>query len=820
MYRQEIIPEERPIEFKQISHSDFEGYHFDDENVTEIISNEDGYISDFLLDNIKLNYKDTTIINASVGQGKTTAIINFVKEYYARRHLGYVVILVSPFKSLIDQYNKALVDIGIPADDTFDYRSLDNEIKAEGEPHHRPVQLFTFNFIMGNPGESYLKQNPNKVDYIDDLLDHYKEEDKKVVLIFDEIHDAVHNFKQELVFNLLRWRKVTHKIIVASATYNEASKVIMKYFAEMTDKKIKILEAPRVQYEDRLNELSILYYDFPYYDVEHPAIKEIFDIEIGKAKLVNVLTYSKSLSEKLINSEIGKKIKSEYGEINLCTADTESIFKEDVCNIGTNFKTGISITEENTAYYIFLPQKKSYEVTPNPLGIFNEGINSIIQALARPRKKARIYVVMPYPTKKIEKHLYTEIQRKYEPLDNEDININSQNKLLKIVYDNKHRKLKEEIDYLESDNVLIKTLFPSFDQFKILQGEKYMRLYYHKFGKNLSNYFYWAAKHNQFVNCKWKYSYKIDLNIDESNMLKSIYNYAVNSFEINNPNSIFNLISPYEQYQRLRNSIFSNHVILLDKDGKVKAGKEGVIKPYKNIQFEKTIIKFIQQNNYRLPYLEDYLGFNYKNYIEDLISTEKGFSELEPHKQEAIILYQKYKEDNYYITTEEYIANAMYYSRENGLMRTDITNNERELIQLYSKLYNFKDKLLQKYLTSKYDDKVILPKDSDFNFEEADFLEIKSILEQLKSKDDTLKKVFNFMQNGITHKKVYSLLKKLYFEVTTTKEKVTRKNITIINNEIEVPKGKINLTYRNMDYINYLNNYENQILQEYEDTKK
>ena len=49
----------------------------------------------------------------------------------------------------------------------------------------------TFNFIMANAGEYYLKQNYNKTNYINKLLAFYKENNKKVILIFDEIHDAV-----------------------------------------------------------------------------------------------------------------------------------------------------------------------------------------------------------------------------------------------------------------------------------------------------------------------------------------------------------------------------------------------------------------------------------------------------------------------------------------------------------------------------------------------------------------------------------------------------------------------------------------------------
>ena len=75
-------------------------------------------------------------------------------------------------------------------------------------------------------------------------------------------------------------------------------------------------------------------------------------------------------------------------------------------------------------------------------------------------------------------------------------------------------------EYLESDNVLIRTAFPTYDQFKLNQGEQYFRTYYDIFGKNLSNYFYWASKNNQFINCRWKYIYMMDLVIEVEKTVK------------------------------------------------------------------------------------------------------------------------------------------------------------------------------------------------------------------------------------------------------------------------------------------------------------
>ena len=247
---------------------------------------------------------------------------------------------------------------------------------------------------------------------------------------------------------------------------------------------------------------------------------KFFDIEIGKANKVNILTYSKNLTDKIVKSPVGQNIRKSYGSINECTGDTNNVFDDKKCNIGTNFKTGISINEEDTAYYIFLPQKKSYEASPRTLGIFTEGINTVIQALARPRKNSRIYVIMPYPTKQIENHTYPDNLGNKEPLPNEAININKQDKLLQNFYNKTYSKLKDEIEYLESDNVLIRTAFPTYDQFKLNQGEQYFRTYYDIFGKNLSNYFYWASKNNQFINCRWKYVYMMDLVIEVEKTVK------------------------------------------------------------------------------------------------------------------------------------------------------------------------------------------------------------------------------------------------------------------------------------------------------------
>lgn len=65
-----------PIEYKELNNADFEECVFDgDKTIIQIDNN--GFISESLSELVDLNLKDTSVINASVGQGKTTAIIKF-----------------------------------------------------------------------------------------------------------------------------------------------------------------------------------------------------------------------------------------------------------------------------------------------------------------------------------------------------------------------------------------------------------------------------------------------------------------------------------------------------------------------------------------------------------------------------------------------------------------------------------------------------------------------------------------------------------------------------------------------------------------------
>lgn len=308
--------EELPkIEYKQIRKEDFKEYFVED--VVEVKTDEKGYIKDFLVKNIDLTKSDTTIINCSIGQGKTSSILEITKKIVSDDTL--IPIIIAPYKSLIDEYYSKLENIkGIKI---FDYRETEGKRKEDLIKDFKisDVYLFTFNLLLKNPGEHYLKVNDTKSELINLIINYCEVYNKKVVLIFDEIHDAIHNFKEELIFNLLKWKSITFKNIVSSATYNEASKVVIKYLSELTNYKISIFESVRVQNEENLSSLNLVVYDRKDFDIENYELKRIIKQEIGKATKINILTYSKKLAHNISSSSITKEIEEVYGKVNLCT---------------------------------------------------------------------------------------------------------------------------------------------------------------------------------------------------------------------------------------------------------------------------------------------------------------------------------------------------------------------------------------------------------------------------------------------------------------------------------------------------------------------
>ncbi|WP_378185888.1 DEAD/DEAH box helicase family protein [Aquimarina sp. W85] len=546
--------ENYPIEFKEINPEDFSsiinpdtpqakrtGFEVENNREKIIISpdKETGFINVVLQDKILLQHKNTVVINAAVGQGKSYAIIQTIRRYYNKmleEKQKYLIVVASPFVSLVKQYcNDIHKDAGIPEDQIYNY---DNLGRNPSIPYiGKFVQVVTVNTLLGNPGEDGFKNSEVKRKYLNELIDHCKKTDTKVIFIYDEIHDSYQNFKQEYIFNLWKWRTIIHKNFILSASYNEASKVVIKYIAELTDRRIKIIESERVRFSKRQSSLHLHYSPAYKYSNTTPEITQLIKRLIGKTKNIDILSYSKTLAKSIINpkEEIGKLLKDTYGEVKDCTSeliagqrteneDPKNQFDNSKCNVGTNFKTGVSIKKEKHAYIIIMPPRATKLWFRNKSGVFSGGINAVIQALARQRQKGEIHIILPKPDafnfnsllyagmsteQKIEfENVYKNLTYYKQPDKLASyFYLNRQDLILKSFYESELKEnVNEEIEYIKSiDRNNIPSLqFPDYEEFVLNNGEDYLANNFPFFGEDISSYVTYASIANQFVNCVLK----------------------------------------------------------------------------------------------------------------------------------------------------------------------------------------------------------------------------------------------------------------------------------------------------------------------------
>lgn len=133
---------------------------------------------------------------------------------------------------------------------------------------------------------------------------------------------------------------------------------------------------------------------------------------LNRDRNVDILCYSKNLAKSILrdNKGIGKRLKEKFGILNDCTSQLvlnqrmenvppKNRFNNEMCNIGTNFKSGVNIIKENHSFVIIMPPNSSRMFFRNKFGIFSNGVNNVIQALARQRKKGEIHIILPRPDK-------------------------------------------------------------------------------------------------------------------------------------------------------------------------------------------------------------------------------------------------------------------------------------------------------------------------------------------------------------------------------------------------------------------------------------
>ncbi|WP_430614457.1 DEAD/DEAH box helicase [Flavobacterium sp. JP2137] len=614
-----------PIEFKEINREDFFP-NFDVGEKTIITPDENGYINEALQREIDIAEKNTVVINASVGQGKTYSIIEIVKTYFELE--DYIVFIASPYVSLITQYYNALVSKDIPEQSIFRYEELGEE--GTSDYLQKSIHIVTTNCLLGNPGEDALINSEVKRDYLSRLSKHCVDNQKKTIFIYDEIHDTIHNFKEKYVFNLWKWKDTICKNFVVSATFNEASKVVIEYMAELTGNKIQIIESQRKRFEDKQSDLYLYYNQARTYKYDDENITVLIQDLIDKDKEIDILTYSKKLAEDIIDNKdtgIGSVLYKKYTEINNCTSELvqnqrtsrivpQNRYNPDKCNVGTNFKTGINIEKDNHAFVIIMPSQSCKMPFQNMYGIFSGGINTVTQALARQRKKGEIYIILPRPSEFDYTTLpfYSDIPKRDFFMENYDRIKNSQqvepkvkyyplseqNVLQESFYNNEMKgAIVDEITQvgLAEREGLTRLVYPEYKLFKLDDGEGFLsNLQF--FGGDLSAYITYSAIANQFVNCRLKrISLKAILFFEEGKVQQGLARY-LEMYLTDIFNDLYMHLNDYYFYRQFRSDLFESYQLKI----KDLSGKWGNIKPNGSSRlcklFEQQLLGFVQRYLY------------------------------------------------------------------------------------------------------------------------------------------------------------------------------------------------------------------------------
>jgi len=615
------------IEFKEINPSDFPNNTIENNGEKIIISpDERGYITEELLNSIDKESSNTLVINAAVGQGKTTAIIKALKSFYDNTVEDYLIIVASPFVSLVEQYSNEIQKEGIPKEDIYRYEYIGEH--PDITYLDKKVHIITVNGILGNPGDDAFINSEAKRAYLNNLSSNCKSQNKKVVLIMDEIHDAIHNFTQEYIFNLWKWKEVLHKNIILSATYNEASKVVIEYLAELTDNRIKIIESERIIIPENQSELFLHFNPAMHFSNTNTGIMSVVQDVITRGKDIDILCYSKNLVDTIVKEKeegIGGILYSKYEEINKCTSELvfnnrigrletdeedTSRFNNDKCNVGTNFKTGISITKRNHAFVIILPPKGSKLPFSSASGIFSDGINSIIQALARQRKRGgEIHLVLPPPEKFNYDSLPFEGVKKDKFIEFYDlvcdtkqveykvkyIAYNTQKSIVEDFFNNTLiENLSSEIELvLNTDRVNKPTLkMPDIKSYLLNKGEKYLANTHKFFGKDLSSYITYCAIANQFINCRLTgYSSKYPLFFRDEEYQITLDFFFENHYLDEDKYIVYNQSSDMYRYLELKNDLFDNYKLFKLKPDNTRVP----IQKDKSKEFEIQLLGFLHR---------------------------------------------------------------------------------------------------------------------------------------------------------------------------------------------------------------------------------
>ena len=607
-----------PIEFKQINPEDFDSQYYEVNPKNIITPNDEGYISNQIIDLISESYDEnnTVVINAGVGQGKSYAVIEMIKKYSKLDE--YVVILAVPYNSLIKQYEEDLIkdtdENRISGSEVFNMLDIDhmnfqdsledtelinygfisdNDVVNPFKVSDYKVHIMSINTLLGNSGEDVLFQAGKKTKYFRKLISYCARYNKKIIVFFDEIHDGIHNFKEEFLYGFWKYHGIIHKIFIVSATFNEASKEVIKYLSEFTERKIQIIESERKIFPEKQSRLHLVIHD-PGLFSSNPNLIEIFEDVVQSQNDFDIVVYSKKQIKSLFQDDQSLKdiFKDTNKEINYCYSDVfdtkkaNNKYDNNCHNIGTNFTTGVNIINANHVLFVFLPHRLDINFVNNK-GVFTSGANAIIQTLARQRKVGDIYIILPPPLGITLKSLpYSNAVNEsivntfsyYNEFSNKMVdysNINKQSKLLDEAYSglkSQVDKAKVNISKIEREG-MNRLLYPTKEMFILEKGEKYLTSQF--FGGDLSTYVFWASITNQFQNCKLtSIIKKEEMLFDTENLysdLVLIYQDILNRSVLLDEQGVNqNGFSKYKLYSELEESIIRNKLVYIDEKSATK----------------------------------------------------------------------------------------------------------------------------------------------------------------------------------------------------------------------------------------------------------
>ncbi len=824
MKKIEVAPIDNPIEFKEINPEDFTEYNVYENRKIKIEPTKEGYISEQLIDEIDLELNNTVVVNAGVGQGKSYAtiqlILKLLKEKDSDDKHKYTIVITAPYKSLIEQYKEKLIGSGVDESSIFDYRDFDNKEKPVMTYRviHKPIHIITIQSLIGNFGDLALQQSYHKRIYIKFLISHCTNLGKKAVLFLDEIHDSISSFKERFILNLWNWEKAIHKIFALSATFNEASKVVIEYLAELTNDNLKLIECKRERIEEKQSDLHLCFVNRYEYGANDLQISQLIKQEADKGRKIDILSYSKKLAEEIVGDDKNPKSKireildEKFNKINLCTGDTSNPYclLPSTCNVGTNFKTGVSIEVENSSYFLIMPSFKAYQGFTKKFGIYSDGINSIIQALARPRKKASIFVVLPSPKSIIKPNpnvegYYPSLKDIYRLNKIEDkTNYHSfrdQEQIISDFYD----KIKS---HSETGQINLSKRYPnqsrsisrpplSFPHKKsyILKDGGKVLMQYAIFGGDVSAYMVWASFNNQFLNCQLKSIYDGEpIFFNKGKVQQKLDQFYYEQFSgINYPIAIK---SDLEFYKEFKFSLFTNKVIY--------EGKE--ILEYSNTGFERQIIAFIQR-----------LRKNNDKYY-NLMYPDGAWNKNE---DSSVNMAQPFNKPSDFDIGKDYILSCISHSKREDIPE-NIDDFQKELISNYNAFFDLQNYFIDRFLFVDLNGRQFFLKDSLFSetalLSLEKLTEICRLIKSIYSLDKLIgNNVVSFMQQigkinieslqtnldlqKKARKTIYSELKKFFFGLKRGKVKTedsidnSQQNILVELNKLPNHNDIINLLF-------------------------